>query len=613
MKQLFVLLNSRLFHTKFRSLHLCIIILAVSLCGFTIQASLKEEKEDEDETAFTIAVLPDTQCYSGTVFGGNNDMFIAQTTWIKNNWKQENIKYVIHLGDIVQSGEKKPEEWQNAIKAMYLLEKPEPGLPYGVPYGLTVGNHDQDPGQLPLTGKTTSYNKYFGLEHFKDKPWHGGHYSNEMDTHFDLISAGGLDLIIVYVEYDMLDEDQENRNIWVLNTLQKYKDRKAIIVSHAVVQTNKKMGTNEKGFPDFSKQAERLYARIKFCPNLFLMLGGHVGGNSGEGYRQDFYNGSGVKSMLSDYQGRPKGGEGLMRLLKFSVKNDRISVKTFTPYSNREEGDGDSRFTLPLFINTNASRLYDFNNDGHSDIMWFNKGSWKLNKGATVQYGQEGDIPVPADYNGDGQADIAVFRPSAGKFFIQGKDTITLGQQGDIPAPGDYDGDGFAEVAVFRPSTATMYINGLPEDQFGNKNAIPVPGDYDGDGKTDVAVYLPRKVIQVAMLGNGNFTELTDVTDLVVPVPADYNGDGKTDMAVFRPAPGEWTIIMGKDKKVLKRVQPGDIPVPGNYGKSKVTTPAVYRNGQVILMDGTRINCDAVPAGYELVNLAYGIRSLMKN
>jgi hypothetical protein len=243
--------------------------------------------------------------------------------------------------------------------------------------------------------------------------------------------------------------------------------------------------------------------------------------------------------------------------------------------------------------------------------MWFNKGSWKLNKGQTVQYGKEGDIPVPADYNGDGQTDIAVFRPSEGKFFIQGKDTVTLGQEGDIPAPGDYDGDGFAEAAVFRPSTATMYINGLPERQFGNKNAIPVPGDYDGDGKTDVAVYLPRKVIQVAMLGNGVFFDLENVKDAVIPVPADYNGDGKTDMAAYRPATGEWTIL-GKDKKVLKLGQPGDIPVPGIYGKNRMATPAVYRNAKIILLDGTTIACDEVPAGYELVNLPYAIRNLLR-
>lgn len=63
-----------------------------------------------------------------------------------------------------------------------------------------------------------------------------------------------------------------------------------------------------------------------------------------------------------------------------------------------------------------------------------------------------------------------------------------------IPLPGDYDDNGVAEFAFFRPSTGQWHIRlgGVEEIRsWGQVGDIPTPGDYDGDGKTDLAVWRP--------------------------------------------------------------------------------------------------------------------------
>lgn len=208
----------------------------------------------------------------------------------------------------------------------------------------------------------------------------------------------------------------------------------------------------------------------------------------------------------------------------------------------------------------------DFDGDGKSEVTLFGAfGNW-MSPGQPVTYfGLNTDVAVPADYNGNGAVERAVFRDGA--WYVQGAATVYFGLAGDIPVPGDYDGNGRADRAVYR--NGAWYVQGMPTVNFGLAGDIPVPADYDGDGKTDRAVYRNgawyvegMSTVHQGLAGD-------------IPVPADYNGDGLTDRAVYRG--GAWHI---QGMPTVYLGLPGDVPAPGDYDGDGTTDPAVFRAGQ---------------------------------
>ncbi|MFB9441531.1 N-acetylmuramoyl-L-alanine amidase [Dactylosporangium vinaceum] len=208
----------------------------------------------------------------------------------------------------------------------------------------------------------------------------------------------------------------------------------------------------------------------------------------------------------------------------------------------------------------------DYNGDGKADVATWSPitGNWTMlltGEGrSVVQWGLPGDVPAPADYDGDGAADLAVFRPSNGIWYIKGVGEQQLGQPGDQPVPGDYTGDGRAEPAIWRPATGLWAVRAIREWTFGEPGAIAVPADYDGDGKIDAAVWSPSTqqfTIGAQAAGRQISTRLGDPGD--TPVPGQYDGDGKADLAVYHDGRFD---VKGVGKYEVGA--PGDVPMPLN-------------------------------------------------
>lgn len=268
-----------------------------------------------------------------------------------------------------------------------------------------------------------------------------------------------------------------------------------------------------------------------------------------------------------------------------------------------------------------AARTVNFAGDTRSDYVTARSASstgatvWNiLANGGTatgVQWGTGvgfagGDIAVPADFNGDGTSDVAVWRPGAAQvaaFYILNSGTNTVstvlfGQNGDDPTVvGDYDGDGRADAAVYRAGAGsgqsffyyratTGAANNIATAPFGIGGDKPFPGDFDGDGRFDFAVVRneggnARHFQQRSTQGFVS-TQFGLFTDRFAT--GDFDGDYRHDLVAIRNNGGTltWYVATSVTNQFIQLpfgTAATDFITPGDYDGDNRSDFAVFRSG----------------------------------
>jgi hypothetical protein len=274
----------------------------------------------------------------------------------------------------------------------------------------------------------------------------------------------------------------------------------------------------------------------------------------------------------------------------------------------------------------------DFDGDRKSDLVvwrpttgtWFwltSTSGYDYQAARSVQWGDRtrGDVPFLGDVDGDGRADLIVWRASTGTWYwltsttdysyaAAGSKQWGNASVGDVPLVADIDGDRRADLIVWRASTGTWYwltsSTGYSQSSAGSKqwgntflNDVPLTGDFDGDGKADLAVWRSNwgtglnelDTFMWTTSGSG-YQDAVGVTYGLwvfgdVPILADMDGDGRSDLVVWTRQTGEWqwiTAASGFNKHAQQSRQWGsqgelDRPVPADFDDDGRVDLAIWR------------------------------------
>ncbi|HEX3484745.1 MAG TPA: FG-GAP-like repeat-containing protein [Micropepsaceae bacterium] len=294
-----------------------------------------------------------------------------------------------------------------------------------------------------------------------------------------------------------------------------------------------------------------------------------------------------------------------------------------------------SAFTADDFVfnTTHAHVTYDFNGDGHSDLLLQNNsgqaGVWLMNGGSPIgalapispNPGVSAHVKASGDFNGDGKADILLQNDSgqASVWLMDGANPLSTTNVGSNPGSawhvkdtGDFNGDGKSDIlwqnnsgqAAIWLMNGTTRISGtsLAGDNPGKAWHVIGAGDFNGDGKSDILWQNDSGQAAIWLMNGGTDVSHISVgsnpgTTWHVKGAADFNGDGKDDI-LWQNDSGQMRLWLMNGGTVVSKGSVGTADPAWHIkgaedfngdGKADIVTQSNDGHASVWLMNGTSV------------------------
>jgi hypothetical protein len=193
-------------------------------------------------------------------------------------------------------------------------------------------------------------------------PTFGGVYDKEPDrteNSYHTFEASDRKFLVIGLEWGPRADVVR----WANEVAAKHADREAILITHAYMyydetrydwkKYGKKQSWNPHSYPvaaatnDDVNDGQELWDKlVSRHENFILTLNGHVIGDGLGRTVTATPGGRDVNQVLVNFQMKPNGGDGWLRLLEFKADGKTVEARDYSPTLDRQNESKQNRFTM---------------------------------------------------------------------------------------------------------------------------------------------------------------------------------------------------------------------------------------------------------------------------